>query len=170
MLKGLASHESVTALDAEINQAVNLDPEQERRQQEMFRCREETPEWDLDAEVSVYQSRSTDELWDCLGIVNTDRVIPGMASSHDPDKRITTWDVHTTPGLSKHLSVNKRLHWHQLVAVLKNTEFVTKHACGLCLDDVGLGKTVQALATAAYRAVLVKSIKAGKKQVGVFGE
>jgi hypothetical protein len=95
LLSVMATHESVKILLAEIAEVASRDYEREKEELEMFRLREEPPEWDLDDELSFFATRPPNQLWNLLGFPCTNEsdppVIPGMALFHDPAKKITTW-------------------------------------------------------------------------------
>lgn len=169
----MASAEDVELILAKLHEVIDLDFEKEQQALEILARGEVQTEWDLDREVEDLKDKNPDELWQLLGIDSPsgqEKRIPGMAAVHDPGKQHTLWTQEGREFLATVQEQPRNLHWHQQVGLLKMAKWLVDGNRGICLDEVGVGKTLQVIALAAYRRVLIESEKTRHGGLGIFSE
>ncbi|KAI0681776.1 hypothetical protein C8T65DRAFT_524762, partial [Cerioporus squamosus] len=100
---------------------------------------------------SKYNEKEIDAL---LGI--TDGLIEGLSKKEDPDLAHDAWSPDGRKLLASDKAVPLRLRLHQLIGLLRMLDCMFTRRPLLVMDEVGVGKTAQAIALVAtyvwYRA------------------
>ncbi|EED80799.1 predicted protein [Postia placenta Mad-698-R] len=97
--------------------------------------------------VEEYANLTLDEVWDRLGL--RDKVIPGFATLQDPDGTFDAWTKQGQAVLKGSKATLLTPRWHQLVGLLKLLDNLFLGKPMLLMDEVGIGKTMQAVGLCA---------------------
>lgn len=169
-LEQLSSDEDVRSLQAYITELLETcSPDAED---------EEAPSFDFDAlppidweeGVETWKKNTEADLWTFLGL-SAARKIPLFNEFADPDSNLDPWD-------SRHAGLFKtgegliplRPRWHQLVGVMKMLSDMFEGKTVLLMDEVGLGKTLQAVALICMVEFFRNYYKAHHTFPGEFGK
>lgn len=172
MLAKLATNEHL--LDVKLQLAKLLSEEVEEESLFGGVIEESTPvEWDLGATLTPYMEKREDILFQEMGLKATRR-IPGLSQYLDATMQFTGWDntpeskaFFKTPSKDR---IEFSLFWHQLVGVHFITSQLVQRRAALILDEVGVGKTAQAIASICMRAWLHTQFETQKRFPGIFSE
>ncbi|KAI0337373.1 hypothetical protein BDW22DRAFT_1339873, partial [Trametopsis cervina] len=104
-------------------------------------------------ELKQYAKSTPEELYAALGVRGNR--IPSLAEVYDQDGEHTSWDSDWAEWLKTDPDTCPvSLFWHQLVGVVKMSTHIVEQKPVANLDEVGLGKTLQAIATIMVRIYL----------------
>lgn len=102
--------------------------------------------WEWKEGVEDLQHLEEDQIWDMLGLTR-ERAIPYFNVMVDPENTRDSWDPANAAFFANSANLKElRLQWHQLIGVLKMLLLAFDGDPTLMMDDVGLGKTIQAVA------------------------
>ncbi|EED80842.1 predicted protein, partial [Postia placenta Mad-698-R] len=138
----LASQDEIEAIRSEIISIVHGEPVEI---QELNFNRAEVGHWREG--VEEYANLTLDEVWDRLGL--RDKVIPGFATLQDPDGTFDAWTKQGQAVLKGSKATLLTPRWHQLVGLLKLLDNLFLGKPMLLMDEVGIGKTMQAVGLCA---------------------
>ena len=99
-----------------------------------------------------YASVPEDQIDRCLGLDDSGGFIPGFNRKEDPNGLTDPWTPEGRAELEKDTAVPLTLRWHQKVGVLRMQEQLYAGKPLLLMDEVGVGKTAQAIAAIAKYA------------------
>lgn len=127
--------------------------------------------WDLDQELHPYQDFTKAQLWEALGLKNTQR-IPGLSPYYDDGCEYNSWATYRSaegtnipwwqdPALKDRVK-DLQPRAHQLVGVIKMLKWMVNKEGGLIADEVGVGKTPQTIIALVMRMAIIDAQKAGK--------
>lgn len=132
-----------------------------------------------DPNMDMESKLSPETLASNLGFVDG---LPFLFARHRHRGGITSWDAGKAPlfevaKADENPDMNRNvLHWHQLDGVYKQVRLFfspepqTARPCGVLIaDEVGLGKTYQAIAMVAFLTDLVMRQKVGGKMPPIIG-
>ncbi|KAH9926072.1 P-loop containing nucleoside triphosphate hydrolase protein, partial [Amylocystis lapponica] len=114
----------------------------------------ELPQGEWKEGVEEFKKIAEDELWQMLGLAS--RKIPGFSEWVDPDARADPWSAEGQQFLNSKSDRLEKLtpRWHQLVGIVKMVDKLLRRQPVLLMDEVGVGKTLQAVGLVAVRSYL----------------
>lgn len=122
-----------------------------------------------------YASTSMDDLWTILGLPPLSTYFPAFNSHIDPSHEFTHWD-NTKAAKAFFKTTGKNgpervfVRWYQLVGVVRILHQIFKGQNTLLMDQVGLGKTLQAFGVIAMLNYFREYYAKHKDFPGAFGE
>ena len=146
-LAQLPSQDVIDSILAAIDDSLST-LDEDRREAELPTARFDLGEWKEGTEM--YSTLNDLAVDDMLGIV--DAFIEGMNRKQDPDGLTDPWTTEGKRVLESTQAIPLRLRWHQRVGALRIQDRMFERAPLLLMDEVGVGKTAQAIATIALYA------------------
>ncbi|KAI0713977.1 hypothetical protein C8Q76DRAFT_620615 [Earliella scabrosa] len=117
-----------------------------------------------------YSTVPEDQIDRFLGIDDLGGFIPGFNRKEDPNGLTDPWTPEGRAELEKDTAVTLNLRWHQKVGVLRMQEQLYAGKPLLLMDEVGVGKTAQAVAVIAKYAYDRAYFARCSSFPGMFGE
>lgn len=110
---------------------------------------ESLPEGTWKEGTEEYATLTLDKAWEHLGLGSTKR-IPGFAEKLDLNDTYDPWSIEGLEVLRSEEAVPLELKWHQVIGVIKLVDNLLEGKPVLLMDEVGIGKTMQAVAFCLY--------------------
>lgn len=118
--------------------------------------------------VEAYAKLTLDEVWERLGL--PDKHIPGFNKVQDRIGGFDAWSPEGQAGLKSDRATPLELRWHQAIGVLKAMDNGMHGKPVLLMDEVGVGKTMQAVAYCALYSYFREYYAKHKEFPGMWSE
>ncbi|KAH9949213.1 P-loop containing nucleoside triphosphate hydrolase protein, partial [Amylocystis lapponica] len=162
-LRLLASEGQVRAITADLNTLINGNTYDTPVEIDF----DEIPHDNWEEGVEEYRHLTVDDLWQYLGTPTKElpffNVTEDQTASRDP------WSTEGEAFLQTAEARPFGPRWHQLVGILKLVKKMLAREAVLLMDEVGVGKTMQAVGLIAMRAYYREYYAQHKKFPGIFG-
>ncbi|EED77098.1 predicted protein, partial [Postia placenta Mad-698-R] len=136
----LASQPQVESVRAQIMAIIN-----EEQPEVIALDFESLPEGTWKEGTEEYATLTLDKAWEHLGLGSIKR-IPGFAEKLDLNDTYDPWSIEGLEVLRSEEAVPLELKWHQVIGVIKLVDNLLAGKPVLLMDEVGIGKTMQAVA------------------------
>ncbi|OSX55772.1 hypothetical protein POSPLADRAFT_1163264 [Postia placenta MAD-698-R-SB12] len=140
----LASQPQVESVRAQIMAIIN-----EEQPEVVALDFESLPEGTWKEGTEEYATLTLDKAWEHLGLGSIKR-IPGFAEKLDLNDTYDPWSIEGLEVLRSEEAVPLELKWHQVIGVIKLVDNLLAGKPVLLMDEVGIGKTMQAVAFCLY--------------------
>ncbi|EGO30104.1 hypothetical protein SERLADRAFT_344915 [Serpula lacrymans var. lacrymans S7.9] len=120
--------------------------------------------------VEEFVDKTKDNLWRILGLEQL-RTLPHFQTKTDPTTTVKPWSNEGQKWLDKNqAAVALTPKWHQLVGIVRIIDKMLKGEPVLLMDEVGVGKTMQAIGVVACAAYFCNFYDIHGKFPGIFGQ
>ncbi|EGO04149.1 hypothetical protein SERLA73DRAFT_148782 [Serpula lacrymans var. lacrymans S7.3] len=120
--------------------------------------------------VEDFADKSEDNLWRMLGLGQM-RALPHFQTKTNPTASIKPWSIEGQTWLEENnAAVPLRPKWHQVVGIVKMMDKVLKGEPLLLMNEVGVGKTMQAVGVIACTAYFRDFYQTHEQFPGMFSK